>query len=638
MSISTKILCAVLSVSFLFMAAWGLVSYQLEKQDLSSRLELSTALTAERLGHSLAYPLWNLDDVEIGRILDYEARSGNIRAIILRDENGQFIAGRSKVVGSRLRQDAITAEQERQWFGSSPFSANAEITQESKELGRVIVYAEDAPLHRKLVRSLTLFAVVAVLICFGLSATLYIVLRYTIVRPLMKVKQAVAHVSIENLAVPIPVSGNDEIGRLAQRFREMTRELQASLERQQQMNEQLLQAQKMEAIGMLVGGVSHDFNNILGAIIGSAEMMRLLLQREQLNAQGKIERHVTTISDSARRASELIRQLLILSMKQEVNLASIDLREVVEHVVKLLRSSQDKSIRLSLELPEEPALVSADSVQMEQVLLNLCINACHAMTLMRAEGERWGGELKVRLARAGTAVTSADGGSLPGDESYWQLQVSDTGVGIDSDLQRHIFTPFFTTKEKAVGSGLGLSMAYSIVKQQDGHLAVESEPGRGSTFRILLPAVDPQLSVMVDAPFEESEEVLPVGSGLVLVVDDDSYLQEIYSQVLTECGFEVLIAENGAEGIVQAERHGPDIRLVVLDMNMPVMSGVDALPRIRVAACTAKILLTSGYKQDPRVQELRQRGEVDGFIHKPYSLHRLAWKVHALLQERAADS
>jgi len=632
LNISTRIFCAVFAVSFLFMAGWGLVSYQLEKTDISHSLRTRITLTTSRLCHSLTSPLWNLDDSEIGRIIDSEALDENIRAIVLRTDEGRFIAGQIKTRGSATVFATPDHEQDLHLLGRRYLSASETITKDSTPLGVVTVYAEDAPLRLKLERRLIQFVAVAFLLCFGLSATLYLVLRRTIVTPLRKVEESVARISIDNLMIPIPVSGDDEIGRLASRFKQMTLELQSSLDQQQQTNEQLLQAQKMEVVGLLVGGISHDFNNILGAIIGSAEMLRLLMKREQLEQPAKIEKHISTICDSGTRAAELIRQLLILSMKQEVNLARIDLREVVTHVGKLLQSSQDKSIELRVELPDESAMVNADMVQMEQVLLNLCINACHAMTIMREEGATWGGELRISLARVDTKTCSQPLASTPDIGFCWRLSVMDAGVGMDAATLQHIFTPFFTTKQQGIGSGLGLSMVYSILKQQNGNLAIDSTPGQGSTFHILLPAAQLPASGSLELP-AESNNSLPINSGLILLVDDEISLQENCEQILTNCGFKVLIAGNGAEGIDLARQRGTEIRLIILDMNMPVMSGLDALDQIKAAAPGAKVLLTSGFKQDPRVLELLTKDLVDGFIHKPFALHQLAWNVHMLLQD-----
>jgi signal transduction histidine kinase/ActR/RegA family two-component response regulator len=613
------------------MSGWGWVNFLHDRNSLSLELRQQTEVTANRLGQALVNPVWNLDDDEIGRIIQYEAQSDKILAVTLRSNDGRLLAGCIKSGGAVAVLPANTREKELAGQHGSDFVARAKVSKGLEHLAAVTVYADDNPLRTNLRQRLSLSAIGIFLLCLGLTAALFLALRRTIVRPLRELEESVDQISIDNLAIPIPISGSDEIGRLADRFREMTAELQSSLDQQRQKEEQLLQAQKMEAVGMLVGGISHDFNNILCAISGSAELLTLYLQAEQLVEKEKITKHLSIINDAGNRAAALIRQLLTLSMKQEVLLTAVDLRDTVRHVVKLLQSSLDKSINLLIDLPETPAMVNADQVQMEQLLLNLCINASHAMTIMKPESDAWGGDLHISLKLMDCADSHLRTEcSEASQNSSWLLSVADTGVGMDSSVKEHIFTPFFTTKKKGVGSGLGLSMAYSIIKQHCGDLMVHSEPGQGSTFHILLPALHQQNNDYQRAG-NLNNSTLPAGTGSILVVDDDIAIRENVFQILTQCGYTVILADNGVEGIRLAKLLGADIRLVLLDMIMPVLSGMDALPQIKVSVPHAKILLTSGFKQDPRVLSLLAKGAVDDFIQKPYQLNQLAWQIQALL-------
>jgi CheY-like chemotaxis protein len=253
------------------------------------------------------------------------------------------------------------------------------------------------------------------------------------------------------------------------------------------------------------------------------------------------------------------------------------------------------------------------------------------MTIMKPESDAWGGDLHISLKLMDCADSHLRTEcSEASQNSSWLLSVADTGVGMDSSVKEHIFTPFFTTKKKGVGSGLGLSMAYSIIKQHCGDLMVHSEPGQGSTFHILLPALHQQNNDYQRAG-NLNNSTLPAGTGSILVVDDDIAIRENVFQILTQCGYTVILADNGVEGIRLAKLLGADIRLVLLDMIMPVLSGMDALPQIKVSVPHAKILLTSGFKQDPRVLSLLAKGAVDDFIQKPYQLNQLAWQIQALL-------
>lgn len=628
-----------LTVSFLVMSGWGLVNFYYDKRDLYLDLRQHTEVATNRLSHALVNPVWNLDDDEIRRIINYEAQNDKIRAVILRGVDGHLLAGCIKSAGSVTMVPENFNEKELAEQHSGNLGANAKVIKGTSHLATVSVLADDSPLKAKLNQRLYLSVTGIFLLCIGLSAALFLVLRITIVRPLEKLEDSVGHISIENIAIPIPVFGHDEIGRLADRFREMTAELQYSLEQQKQKEEQLLQAQKMEALGMLVSGISHDFNNILCAISGSTDLLSRRLKTEHLAEKGKIETSLATINSAVGRAATLIRQMLTLSMKHEVILSAVDLKETVMHVVRLLQSSLDKSINLHLDLPEVPAMVNSDPVQMEQVLLNLCINASHAMTIMRPDDDTWGGDLNISVKLIGADHYFHQEHIRDDENACWLVTVTDTGVGMDPSVKEHIFTPFYTTKQKGMGSGLGLSMVYSIIKQHHGDLTVCSEPGKGSSFHILLPALHDQ----THDPEQADDPVkmpLPAGFGMILVIDDEDTIRENAFQILTECGYRVVLAENGDEGVRLARTHGDQIRLVLLDMIMPVLSGMDALPHLKAASPNAKVLLSSGFKQDPRVLALIAKGSVDDFIQKPYPLNQLAWNVHALLSlnEQQCDS
>jgi signal transduction histidine kinase/ActR/RegA family two-component response regulator len=634
-SISTKILISVLSASFLFMSVWGTVSYQIDSRKSLAGLRRSTALTATRLGHSLANPIWNLDNEEIARIIDYEVKNDNILAIVARSNNGRLISGRRKVGGRAGYLAADDSSLEQKLLAGSYFKAGEVIAKGGELLGTVTVYADDRSLRDSLHDRVLLSAFLIVLLCGGLSATLYLMLRRAVVKPLSDLSASVSRISINTLSEPIPIFSSDEIGQLAESFRGMTYELQTSLTQQRQTNEQLLQAQKMEAIGMLVGGISHDFNNILCAIICSSEMLGYVLGKDDLAEDDKVRKHLDIIGHAGSRAAGLIRQLLTLASRQQLSLHTVDLKQAVRHVVTLLQSSLDKSIRLQVELPDAPALAIAEMAQLEQVLLNLCINACHAMTIMRPEGAFWGGELRIALKQTDRSGPPAAGAESCAAGTAWTLSVSDTGVGMDQDTQVKIFTPFYTTKKAGTGTGLGLTMAQSIVAQHQGSLTVISAPGSGSTFYLTLPT--PEKSADDDtppAPLKPEPVTLPEGCGTIMLVDDDKGVLESASEFLAQCGYTVLCANNGAEGIGLARVHGSEIRLTLLDMNMPVMSGRDALPEICAAVPSGKVVLVSGFKQDPRVQELLARGLVDDFIQKPYSLGQLALAVGSILGDR----
>lgn len=393
-------------------------------------------------------------------------------------------------------------------------------------------------------------------------------------------------------------------------------------------NEQLRQSQKMETIGMLAGGIAHDFNNILTCIIGSTALIRMRMDLDEEKRTEELDRDISTIDMAAERASELVRQILTLSMKQETNLLPCDLNLVLKHICRLCRSTVDRSVDISFDYIDGHAIAHADPVQIEQLLLNICVNAAHAMTLMRPEGEKWGGNLNISLHQFTADRFFCMDHSDAEERDYLVISAEDTGVGMTREVLSQIFNPFFSTKEQGKGTGLGLSMVASIVKQHNGFIHIYSEPGLGTTFQVYLPQAEP--SVRIDQ-VKENKHSLPLGTGTILVVDDEDVIRFNASLILEKCGYTVLMAENGEVAVEVFRRHAEVIDLVLLDMVMPRLSGQEVFRAIQEIKPGTKVLLSSGFKQDVRVQELLVNSSID-FIHKPYTLFGLANRVNELLE------
>lgn len=390
--------------------------------------------------------------------------------------------------------------------------------------------------------------------------------------------------------------------------------------------QQLRQSQKMELVGTLAGGLAHDFNNVLGGIIGTLSLIKFKMQKEHYVKEEELKVYLDTMEKAGQRATDMVQQLLAVSRKQELSFAPTDLNLTIRHVMEICENSFDKSIELKPSYLEERAVVNADSTQIEQVLLNLCVNAYHAMSIMREEGERWGGRLTVSLEEitAGKRFCAIH----PEAEkiNYWMLSVGDTGVGMNPPQIDKIFDPFFTTKEGREGTGLGLAMVYNIVRQHKGFIDVYSEEGTGTTFNVYLPVLE-----KADMPEEKFEEdKIPKGEGLILVVDDEEIMRQTAKAVLEECGYEVILAKDGEEGVkVFKERNG-EIQAVLLDMVMPKMSGKETFIEMKEFDPDLKVLLTSGFKQDERVEDVLKLG-VNDFIQKPYTLEKLARKIKEIV-------
>lgn len=391
---------------------------------------------------------------------------------------------------------------------------------------------------------------------------------------------------------------------------------------------QLIQAQKMEALGTLAGGLAHDFNNMLGGIMGSLNLLELLLEKETLSQGETLHRYIETALESSRRAADMTKQLLTLSRKRDLQLAPVDINLSLKHVQKIAKSSFPKTVILDFRIGDTPLRIEADPTQIEQVLLNLCVNASHAMTIMRQEGEREGGTLTVHAEEIfSDRYFCALHPEAREDARYVKILVSDTGVGMDEKTIKHIFDPFYTTKKKDTGTGLGLSMAYSIIKQHRGFIHVYSEAGKGSGFSVYLPVLEKHDGTESD---HAARKPIIRGSGRILVIDDEKAILRIARGMLEQCGYDVELSENGEEAIaLYAQRHG-EIDAVILDQSMPGISGMEVFTRLREINPRVKVLLTSGLSDDESVNRALKKG-INGFLQKPYSTDELSAKIKDIL-------
>lgn len=391
-------------------------------------------------------------------------------------------------------------------------------------------------------------------------------------------------------------------------------------------DQQLIQAQKMEIVGNLAGGLAHDFNNILGGIVGSTSLIQFILESGKIEIED-LKSRVQTIEESAERAVDLVKQLLTLSRKNEPAFSPVDLNVALKHVKKICENTFDKSIQMDIHFHDGEALVWADGTQLEQVLLNLCINASHAMTIMRAEGQNRGGTLSVRISTIEPDLAFREHHPQAVEDYYWKIEVMDEGVGMNSEILSRIFDPFFTTKSERKGTGLGLAMVYYIVQQHKGFILVYSEPGLGTTFNVFLPRA---ADTTAPLPLPQNRPSLVHGNGVILMIDDEEHLRVTTTEILRSCGYTVLTAHDGIEGIETYTRRQPEIDMVLLDMAMPVMSGKEVYIKLKKINPDIKVLLTSGFKEDERVRQVLKLG-VNGFIQKPFTMVDLSKKVFEVI-------
>ncbi|GHO45300.1 hybrid sensor histidine kinase/response regulator [Ktedonospora formicarum] len=392
---------------------------------------------------------------------------------------------------------------------------------------------------------------------------------------------------------------------------------------------QLQQAQKLESVGLLVSGIAHDFNNMLGGILGYSGR-----GLARISTSHPLYHNLAHIHEIATRAAKMTQQLLAFSRRQVLEPSDVDLNKVTKNLIEFLGKILADHVDIVFVPDPELKMVHVDYAQIEQVLMNLCINAHDAM----AEG----GCLTISTRNIGyeESLRISHGEIQP--DNYILLSVQDTGVGMDEQTRSRIFEPFFTTKEVGKGTGLGLSMVHGIIGQHNGYITVESEIGKGTTFNIYLPSVEQNRTVPLSSsyPFDESEQVqdgynpqaAPGGDETILVVEDDPDLRYLMEEALGDYGYTVMSARDGMEGLELFERYRDSIALVISDLVTPKMKGKELYDRIHAVSSETHFLFVSGYHANQISQNfVLDRGFV--FLQKPFDLDDLAAKVREILSQ-----
>ena len=379
---------------------------------------------------------------------------------------------------------------------------------------------------------------------------------------------------------------------------------------------QVRQAQKMESIGTLAGGIAHDFNNILMGIQGNASLMALKIDPEHPNYV-KIKNIETYVENG----TELTRQLLGFARRGKYHAIATDLNDVIDKSASMFGRTK-KEIRIQMDLVPDIWTVEVDRGQIEQALLNLYVNAWQAMPR--------GGDLYLKTENVildAEFVNNKPYKVEAGD--YIKITVTDTGIGIDKDTRERIFEPFFTTKEMGRGTGLGLASVYGVIKNHDGYINVYSEIDQGTTFTIYLPASRKK----VQKEIEETVPTVAMGTGTILLIDDEEMIIKVGQELLQELGYEVLSARSGREAIELYQRNPDKIDLVIMDMIMPGMGGGETFDRLKRINRNIKVLLSSGYSINGQASKILERG-CDGFIQKPFNLIQLSDKIRGIIVKK----
>ena len=365
--------------------------------------------------------------------------------------------------------------------------------------------------------------------------------------------------------------------------------------------EKYLQILKLASIGEMMGEISHTFNNILGGILGYSQLLK-----EQLQEDSDALRQAGIIEKASKRASKLVAQMQFFTQKQTYQKRIVDPKQIVTEIALILESTFNKNIKVTTQFNHGSARLSVDLTAIYQILLNICRNCKDAMPE--------GGELAIRTELKDRFVT---------------FEISDTGFGIDSNDLPHIFEPFFSKKKSGLVSGMGLSVAEAIVKDHQGKIVVESEIGKGTVFRVFLPAVQPSGKLIKSA--DNQDKFTKADGELILVVDDEEDLCEMAKRILEKRGFKVVIAGSGETAIEVFENHADEVKLVILDMILPDGDGTKVYKKIKELSKDSKFILTSGYIHDAPFQELIENNQ-EVFFPKPWDLPELIQEAERMLE------
>lgn len=439
----------------------------------------------------------------------------------------------------------------------------------------------------------------------------------------LKIGHSIRH--FEAMFMPVRIDGELTsaaiVGTDITSHKELIEDLKKTIEEKDSLAQQLLQSQKLESVGHLAGGVAHDFNNILTGIIGSAEFAKeIVTNKEVLD-------YIDEILSSSQRASVLVKRLLTFARKNVLNITIFDLNAAVNDLSRMIRRLIGEDIELYIRPSSEKTIIKGDIHQIEQIIINLAVNARDAMPS--------GGNLNIECS----LIELSDGIKtdfidLPPGE-WVELKISDSGHGIPEEMIRHIFEPFFSTKPKDKGTGLGLSMVYSIVKQHNGFIDVKSSQGKGTEFKIFIPPCSEKDKEKVTEKYEfiKTNNVKTLKDQTILLVEDEDIVRKVALKAITRLGFELLQADNGVSALDLVERERKEIHLLVTDLVMPQMGGQELAKTLSQIMPDIKILYTSGYTDSSKIPQL-EPGKSD-FLQKPYTPTDIRKKIIEML---GADS
>jgi signal transduction histidine kinase/ActR/RegA family two-component response regulator len=563
--------------------------------------------------------------VVVGKLMDYRA-VGDLGKITTSDVVLRY---GDEIVASTLPtlQGAELSRQTREPLqsarlhleGQDYYASSIELTPNVSPSANLLIlesYSQVAAYLEKLNRSLLALGLIAILA----GSALIFVISETMTRPLVSLGEGVQALERGDFTYPLETSGNDELSKLTRSFSGMRSTLQTNQEQREQLESQLRQALKMEALGRLAGGVAHDFNNLLTVIAGHGDLLM-----DRVKPDNALFNSCQQIRKTADRAATLTRQLLAFSRKQVLQPKVLALNDLIVDVSKLLRRLIREDIELNLHFGDSLGHVKLDPGQIEQVLLNLAVNASDAMPL--------GGRLTIETQKVVVDMKHADVCPEVPPGEYVLLSVSDTGQGMDATTKSRIFEPFFTTKELGKGTGLGLATVYGVVKQSGGFIVVDSEPGKGTKFELYLPVT---FELDKGSSNREAKQTASLNRcrHTVLVVEDEKDVRDLATEFLTSAGYSVLTAQDGLEALETLERLGSSVQLVLTDVVMPRMRGTELGTRLRNRMPNLKIVYMTGYFEQVKNDSESLGSEF--LLQKPFSRESMLRLLRDALQSKHA--
>ena len=627
----------------LLLACGALLYMETEASDVASAYSLSNV--AQMLDAQSRDALSAKNSVLATDLFNTLSRVPSIAAAALYTEDGRVLA--SYLRNQSEAPTPLSPRADGLQTDTLFLTLTAPIGVDGKRIGTLYIRSDRSSLLRHIQQFLTVMLVV-LLISSLVIFKIFSRLQRRIFNPILQLARTISLVSKDrNYTVRAYKQAGDELGELTDGFNAMLGQIQqrdATLEKahfelehrmqdrtskleleiaeRTRLEQQLLQSQKMEALGQLAGGIAHDFNNLLTVIMGNLSLARI-----QSDQDAKTAALLQAAEQGAHRASDLTRQLLAVGRRTFNLPRAFDLHEVVTEVVQILKRTIDPRIVIDTPTPEIVWLVHADSGQMFQALMNLCVNARDAMPD--------GGRLRIALENVtrnthnNPAVDAAPG-------CFVRLSISDTGIGMEPDTCRRIFEPFFTTKEVGKGLGLGLAMVYGIVTQNKGTITVDSQLNQGSCFTIELPRhIENKANAAVAAELvvENYEPSSREGTGeTVLVVEDEEQIRNLARRVLEQLGYVVLEAVDGVHGLTVYQEEQQRIAAVILDLTMPKKSGLEVLATLRRLNPAVRVILSSGYSAAAQKLDLPRLG-VMAFLQKPYVPNELARTLRNVLDQ-----